>query len=108
MIPLMPGCSVCYNITVDITELTDDMIEWYNTIGGTVTYDKYYNHRGVEITKPYVAYNNYKRCHYGNESVRLHFLGKDASAASMFLLKFMDKVFQHNLKEHNELSTHGA
>lgn len=101
MIGLPPGCTVSYNVTVDITELTDDMIEWYNTIGGTVTEDKYYNHRGLEITKLYVAYNNYKCCHYGNGFVRLHFLGKDASIASMFLLKFMDKVFQHNLKEHN-------
>jgi hypothetical protein len=108
MIPLMPGCTVCYNITVDINELTDDMVEWYNTIGGVVTYDDYYDYKGRKITKPYVAYNNYKRCHYGNNSVRLHFLGKDASAASMFLLKFTDYVFQHNLKEHNELNPYGA
>ena len=108
MIPLMPGCSVCYNITVDIIGLTDDMVEWYNTIGGVVTYDDYYDYKGRKVTKPYVAYNNYKRCHYGNNSVRLHFLGKDASAASMFLLKFTDYVFQHNLKEHNELNPNGA
>lgn len=108
MIALPNGCTVCYNITVDITELTDEMVQWYNAIGGIVTYDKYFNFKGTEVTKPYVAYNNYKCCHYGNESIRLHFLGKDASVASMFLLKFMDKVFQHNLKEHNELSTNVA
>ena len=107
MIALPNGCTVCYNITVDITELTDEMVRWYDAIGGIVTYDKYFNFKGTEVTKPYVAYNNYKCCHYGNESIRLHFLGKDASVASMFLLKFMDKVFQHNLKEHNELSTNG-
>ena len=108
MIALPNGCTVCYNITVDITELTDEMVQWYDAIGGVVTHDKYFNFKGTEVTKPYVAYNNYKCCHYGNESIRLHFLGKDASVASMFLLKFMDKVFQHNLKEHNELSTNGA
>jgi len=107
MIGLPPGCTVCYNITVDITELTDDMVEWYKTIGGVVREDKYWNYKGHEITKPYVSYNNYKACHYSNESVRLHFLGKDASVASMFLLKFMDKVFQHNLKEHNEQVNYG-
>jgi len=108
VIALPNGCTVCYNITVDITELTDEMVQWYDAIGGIVTYDKYFNFKGTEVTKPYVAYNNYKCCHYGNESIRLHFLGKDASVASMFLLKFMDKVFQHNLKEHNELSTNVA
>lgn len=103
MIALPPGCTVCYNVTVDITELTPEMIEWYNTIGGAVTHDFWYDHRGNKKTQQFVSYNGYKRCHHGQGYVRLHFLGKDASVASMFLLKFMDSVFSHNLKEHEEL-----
>lgn len=103
MIGLPAGCSVCYNITIDITELTNDMVEWYRLIDGHIVMDEWYNHRGKKETRALVSYNNYKFCHHGNDYVRLHFLGKDASVASMFLLKFMDKVFRHNLKEHEEL-----
>lgn len=103
MIALPPGCSVCYNITVDVKELTPEMVSWFSDIEGTVTKDEWYDHRGHKKTRTFVAYNGYKRCHHGDGYVRLHFLGKDASAASMFLLKFMDSVFQHNLKEHEEL-----
>ena len=104
MIGLPPGCSVCYNITIDIDKVTEEIIEWYNTIGGTLTTDEWYDHKGRKISQTYLAYNNYKRCHYGNGGgVRLHFLGKDASVASMFLLKFSESVVNHNLSEHKEL-----
>lgn len=103
MISLPPGCSVSYNVTIDVTELNSEMIDWYQLIGGWVTYDEWYDFKGRKRTRVLVSYNEYKFCHYGNNTVRLHFLGKDAAVASMFLLKFMDKVYKHNLKEHEEL-----
>ena len=37
----------------------------------------------------------------GTNNVRLHFLGKDASTASVFLLKFNELVESHNMKEYD-------
>ena len=105
MIALPPGCTVAYGITIDITELTNDIIEWYRLIEGTVGHKEHYNYRGQSIQLPYVAFNS-KACHYmqdGTGNIRLHFLGKDASTASVFLLKFNEYVVRHNLKEVNEL-----
>jgi hypothetical protein len=107
MIKLPPGCTVCYNIVIDIEELTPSMIDWYNTIEGRIKYDTYHNYKGQEVKQPYVAYGKSKWCHYHHNapghSVRLHFQGEDASVASMFLLKYMDLVMHHNLKELGEL-----
>ena len=105
MIALPPGCTVAYGITIDIDQLTDDIVEWYRLIEGTVIYKAEYSRRGSSIERPYVAFNG-KLCHHmqdGSGNVRLHFLGKDASTASMFLLKFNDCVVRHNFKEINEL-----
>lgn len=105
MISLPPGCSVAYSITIDVSELTSEMCDWYEQIGGTVTKESHWDYRGRQIDLPYVSYNH-KRCYHrkdGSKGVRLHFLGKDAAVASMFLIKFMEYVEQHNLKEHNNL-----
>jgi hypothetical protein len=103
MIQLPPGCTVGYGITIDIDNLSEDIIDWYKTVGGVVTEDRYHDHRGKERTTNYVQYGKSKKCHYHhnglNNAVRLHFLGEDASVASMFLLKFMEHIVNHNLKE---------
>ena len=106
MIRLPPGCTVAYNIVIDVTELTGDMIEWYRLIEGAVGHKEMYNHRDVRILTPVVAYNA-KPCYHmqdGTNNVRLHFRGADASTASMFLLKFNEYVVRHNLKEVEERS----
>jgi len=106
MIRLPPGCTVSYNIVIDVTELTGDMIEWYRLIEGTVGHKEMYNHRDVRILTPVVAYNA-KPCYHmqdGTNNVRLHFRGADASTASLFLLKFNEYVVRHNLKEVEERS----
>jgi hypothetical protein len=106
MISLPRGCTVSYNITIDIDELTDEMLDWYRVIEGTVTPNVEYDWRGKERIIYYVKYGKSKPCHYmagGNGGVRLHFDGSDASVASMFLLKFDQHVVKHNLNEHKEL-----
>ena len=107
MIALPPGCRVVYPIWIDIKELNKEIVEWYQTVGGVVFYDKFYNSRGKEINQPYVSYGRGKRCHYHHNGVppggvRLHFNGEDASVASMFIIKFLDNIDNHNLKEHME------
>lgn len=109
MIGLPPGCTVNYAITVEITKMTNDIADWYKLIGGVVTNDDHYNHRGIKVTNIYVQYGRGKRCHYrqdGTRGIRLHFAGEDAAVASMFLIKFMDLVETHNLKEHAERIIH--
>jgi len=102
MIALPPGCTVTYAVWVDVDQLTDEMVEWYAMIGGVVWKDKWYDMRGREQTLNYVSYNKGKRCHHhqnGNGGTRLHFHGDDASAASMFIMKFFDNVTANNLQE---------
>ena len=106
MIALPPGCTVSYSVWIDIKEMTNDIIDWYKSIGGNVTIDSWYNHRGMKIDREFVQYGKAKRCHYrqdGSGGIRIHFHGEDASVASMFLLKFTENIEQHNLKEHMEL-----
>lgn len=102
MIALPPGCTVTYAIWIDIKEMSNDIVDWYTLIGGTVTKDSWYNHRGTRIEREFVQYGKAKRCHYrqdGSGGVRLHFHGDDASAASMFIIKFMDNIVNHNMRE---------
>jgi hypothetical protein len=101
MIPLPPGCSVTYSIWIDIDLLTEEIIEWYKLIGGEVKTDTYYDPRGRNIVRHYVRYNS-KWCHHDSNGLfgtRLHFLGQDICTASMFMLKFNERVRSHNIKE---------
>ncbi len=102
MIALPPGCTVTYAVWIDIKEMTNDLIEWCELVGGRKKVDSYYNHRGRKVEVEYIAFGKAKWCHYhqnGEGGARIHFHGDDASLASMFLLKFMDNVTAHNLKE---------
>jgi hypothetical protein len=104
MIALPPGCTVAYGVRVDVDKLTSDMIDWFITIGGQVNERSHYrNRKGYEIKEYQVAYGGGKFSHTESSGVtRVHFLGKDAGVASMFLLKFNERVTYHNLKEANE------
>lgn len=108
MIPLPKGCKVVYPIWIDIEKLSSEVVEWYETVGGRKKVDTYWTRREVSQSDVYVAYGNGKWCHHhqnGEGGTRLHFEGIDASVASMFLIKFMDVVINHNLKEHMEKMT---
>lgn len=105
MIGLPRGCTVNYPVYVEIDELNADMVAWYKDIGGLVTQDTFYNHRGQLTTKLYVSYGRGKRCYYhsnGMGHVRLHFQGEDAPVATMFIMKFIEHVLGHNMQENQE------
>ncbi len=111
MIALPPGCTVTYAVWIDVDKLTDEMVEWYGLVGGIVWKDKWYNMRGQEQSVYYVSYGQGKRCHHhhnGAGGTRLHFHGNDASAASMFIMKFFEHVTSNNLQEHMERLAHDA
>jgi hypothetical protein len=104
MIKLPPGCTVNYPIRFLCKSLTDEMVEWFRMAGQTGE-DIYWTRSG-DHTRPWVSYGKAKRSSYtvdGTDCVRINFDGVDASAASMFLLKFMDDVVSHNFKEHDTL-----
>lgn len=102
MIALPPGCTVTYSVWIDVKLLSNEIIEWYELIGGRVKEAKHWDSRGRERVVKFVAYGNGKWCHHhhnGLGGTRLHFLGDDASVASMCILKFMDQIDAHNLRE---------
>jgi hypothetical protein len=102
MIALPPGVTVNYFIAIEIDKLTADMVEWFDMIGGEVSYKSDWDWKGRESTKPLVKYGKGKQSYYrqdGSGGVRLNFHGDDASTASVFLIKFNEHVQQHNLKE---------
>ena len=102
MIPLPTGCTVTYAVWVDVDRLTDEMVEWYQLVGGNVYKDTWHDFRGREQSVYYVSYNRGKRCHHhqnGAGGTRLHFHGDDAAAASMFIIKFFDHITANNLQE---------
>jgi hypothetical protein len=104
MIPLPPGCKVNFTIYIDVERLTDDMIEWYRTVGGDISLDTYYDHRGIQTDITYVKYRcgkrSYKYTH--NNQTKLHFNGEDAAVASLFILKYLDFIISTNLQEQME------
>lgn len=102
MIQLPPGCKVGYEIRFMVPELTDEMGEWFNTIGGSATMVKNFDWRGKEYTTRQVQYGKAKPSYVTQDGTKLHlvrFDGADAGAASMFLLKFINQIQSHNLKE---------
>ncbi len=105
MIPLPPGCTVTYSVYIDVDQLTDEMIDWYKLIGGKVWDDEWYDYRGRLKKVHYVQYGKGKRCHLfkdGTNGARLHFHGDDAPTASVFIIKFFDRVTNNNLQEQME------
>ena len=102
MIQLPPGCKVAYEIRFYVNTLTDEMGEWFNMIGGQATILKEYDWRGHEHTIKQVQYGKAKPSYVTKDGTNLtliRFDGVDASTASMFLLKFIDQIQSHNLKE---------
>jgi hypothetical protein len=102
MIPLPPGCKRGYEIRFMVPELTNEMGEWFNLIGGRATSVKEYDWRGREHIINQVQYGKAKTSYVtkdGTNLTMIRFDGADASVASMFLIKFMDQIQSHNLKE---------
>jgi len=107
MIPLPPGCTVSYQIWIDVDRLTDDMSEWFEMIGGTVSCRRHEYHRsGGAIEHKSVQYGKAKpsyRRQDGTGYVKINFNGNDVATASMFLIKFSTHIVAHNMKQELEL-----
>ena len=100
MIPLPPGVTVNYFIAIEVDNLTKEMVEWFEMIGGEVSHKMEWDRKGREYTKPLVKYGKGKQSYWrqdGSGGCRLNFHGDDASTASVFLIKFNEHVEQHNM-----------
>jgi hypothetical protein len=94
---------VHYPIIIELKQLTEEMIAWYRLVGGHATVEEHYNHRGQKISRPFVQFGSGKKSYYhadGTNQVRLQFQGQDAPVATMFILKFLDHIANHNMKEY--------
>ena len=100
MIPLPPGVTVNYFIAIEVDNLTKEMVEWFEMIGGEVSHKMEWDRKGREHAKPLVKYGKGKQSYWrqdGSGGCRLNFHGDDASTASVFLIKFNEYVEQHNM-----------
>jgi hypothetical protein len=104
MISLPPGCKVGYEIRFVVNELTDEMGEWFNLIGGKSYILEVPGRREYKFI-PHVQYGRAKpsyKMQDGTNQFLIRFHGDDASAASMFLIKFLDKISNHNFNEYKD------
>jgi hypothetical protein len=102
MIVLPPGCKVNREIQIDVHKLTDEIADWFVLIGGSVNETKKWTAKGQQVVVKQVKYGQAKESYTrqdGTGNTIIRFAGVDASVASMFLLKFMEDVHSHNLKE---------
>lgn len=105
MMPLPPGCTVNHEIRIVVPTLTDEMVEWFDVVGGQTNELKTYDYRGRERITKQVKYGNAKPSYTmqnGSNTVLIRFNGADASTASMFLLKFLQHIDSHNMKEYQD------
>lgn len=87
-----------YPITIDVSELTDDMITWARQQSA----DIYSNEN-----KTYIKFPNSKPCHHlaGTKSVRLHMDQSNKELALMFLLSFQPFIVKQNIIDQYEKPT---
>jgi hypothetical protein len=105
MMPLPPGCTVPYEIQINVEKITQEIADWFILIGGSARIVKNYDWRGREYTSTIVSYGQAKDSYDrkdGTNCTLIRFTGADASTASMFLLKFIDQVKSHNMKEYQD------
>lgn len=94
--------SVNYEITIITTDLTAEMVKWYVDVGGKFGEEVWYTARGQKMITPLVAYGNGATSHRmqdGSGQYLIRFLGKDVGLALIFLMKFSNYIFTHNMKE---------
>lgn len=102
MIPLPQGCTVNYEVTIMVNEITVDMLKWYVDQGQPIAERVWHDMRGREHSIPVVRYGLGRPSHKtqdGSNQHLLRFRQEDAGAALVFLMKFNDYVAQHNMKE---------
>ena len=104
MISLPAGCKVGYEIRFVVNELTNEMGEWFELIGGRAYSIAVPGRRDYKLI-PHVQYGRAKASYKmqdGTNQYLIRFHGDDASTASVFLIKFLDNIANHNFNEYKD------
>ena len=102
MIRLPPGCTINYEITIQINELPDEMLAWTREVGGKTSETGYYDAKGKQHIVPVVQFGTARpsyKTQDGTGNFLLRFKCEDAPTALMFLMKFSTYVVSHNMRE---------
>ena len=102
MIPLPPGVTINYEVTIMVNELNVDILKWYIDQGQTIEERVWHDMKGRPHSVPVVHYNFGRPSHKTNDGSNQHLLRfrqEDAGAALMFLMTFDKLVKQHNMRE---------
>ena len=105
MIALPPGCSINYEVTIVLKELSDDFLAWWKEIEGVVSYTSYYNAKGKEVITPVIKYKQGRLSHKmaSSDEYLIRFRSEDVSAALMLLMKWDHMVIKHNMREFEKM-----
>lgn len=102
MITLPPGCTVGYEIRFVVSDISDDMGQWFLLQGGSAWATEEYDHRGRPRMVKHVRFGDAKpsyKMQDGTGTYVVRFAGTDASTASLFLLKYYDEIITNNMQE---------
>lgn len=101
MISLPPGCTINYEVTVVVHQMPEEFLTWWEEIGGSVTYNDYYDSKGRVVKIPYLRYGYGRLSHRsaGNPEFLIRFRAEDANVALMMLLRWDNLIISHNMRE---------
>ena len=103
MIPLPPGVTVNYEVTLTLNDMPREFLEWFEEIGGTVSYAEWFDMRGRPHRTPTIRYGDAGRIsHKFNDNSGqyvVRFRGEDAGVALMMLMKWDNLIVSHNMRE---------
>lgn len=101
MIKLPPGCTINYEVTVVVHKMPEEFLEWWQEIGGSISYGEYYDAKGRSVTTPVIRYGQGRPSHKsaGNPEFLIRFRAEDANVALMMLMKWVDLIIGHNMRE---------
>ena len=101
MIRLPKGCTVNYEVTIVVHDMSEEFLAWWQEIGGFVEYGSHYNSKGQVVKTPLVRYGYGRWSHKsaGNPEFLIRLRGEDAGVALMMLMKWTNLVISHNMQE---------
>lgn len=105
MIKLPPGVTVNRNARIVIWSVTPEMIDWWETVGGQVGTEEWYDSKGRKQQTTVLQFGRAKpsyKMQSGTGEVILNFNQEDSNTALMFIMKFADDINTHNLREYTD------
>ena len=105
MISLPAGVTINRNARIVVWAITPEMIEWWQEVGGTARVESWYDAKGREQQTTVLQFGHAKpsyKMQSGTGEVILNFNQEDSNTALMFIIKFIDDINTHNLREYTD------